>query len=162
MNSEPNIYDSTVFWVTEFRGNIHFLWILSAFRVNIHVPWILSARILPLSATSPVIDTVHCIKHHTIHCSTILRTLSTWSPRRVFILVDALRSWGYCHLLMVHLNLRTHNHTLASYQHLGTCRWLIYILPVSRDFSIYVLYYLILGNFSIRKHFQQTFLSWIW
>ena len=66
------------------------------------------------------------------------------------------------HLLMVHLTLRTHSHTLASYSHHRTCWWLLYILPVSWDFSMCLSYYLILRTFSIFKHVQQTFLSWIW
>ena len=28
--------------------------------------------------TSPVLDTVHCLQHRTIHCSTALPTVSTW------------------------------------------------------------------------------------
>ena len=144
------------------RGNIHVLWILSSFHGNIHVPWILSVRLPPWLATSPVLDTVHYRQHHTIHCNTVPPTVSTRSPRRVFISVDALRSRGYWHLLMVHLTLRTHSHTLESYLHLGTCRWLLYILLVSWDFLMCLSYYLILRNFSIRKHVQQTFSSSTW
>ena len=148
--------------VSAFCGNIHVPWILSAFRGNIHVPWILSARILTRLATSPVLVTVHCLQHRTIHCSTVLPTISTRSPWRVFISLDALCSRGYWHLLMVHLTLRTHSHTLASYPQLRTCRWLLYILRVSQEFSICISYYLILRTFSIRKHVQQTFSSWTW
>ena len=108
--------------ISAFCVNIHVPWILSAFRGNIHVPWILSARILPWLATSPVLDKVHYLQHRTIHCSTVLPTVSTRSPQRVFISVDALRSRGYFHLLMIHLTLRTHIHTLASYLCLRTCR----------------------------------------
>ena len=114
MNSEPTFDESTVFWVSEFCGNIHVPWILSAFCGNVHVLWIISARILPWLATSPVLDTVHCLQHRNIHCSTVLPTVSTRSPRRVFISVDALRTRIYWHLLMVHLTLRTHSHNLAS------------------------------------------------
>ena len=148
--------------VSIFRGNIHVPWILSTFRGNIHVTWILSACILPRLATSPVQDTVHCIQHRTIQCSAVVPTVSTWSPRRVFISVDALRSRGYWHLLMVHLTLSTHIHMLSSYPHLGTCRWLLYILPLYRDFSVSLSYYLILSTFSICKHVQQMFSSWNW
>ena len=149
MNSEPKLNDSTVFWVSEFRRNMHVLWILSA-------------RILPRLATSPVLDIVHYLQHRTIQCSTVLPTVSTRSPRRVFISVDALLSRGYWYLLMVHLTLRTHSHTLASYPHLGTCWLILYMLPVSRDFLVCLLSYLNLRNFSIRKHVQQTFSSWTW
>ena len=51
---------------------------------------------------------------------------------------------------MIHLTLRTHIHTLASYLCLRTCWWLIYILPVSWDFSMCLLYYLVLRTLLIR------------
>ena len=138
--------------MSEFCGTIPFPWILSAFCGNIHVQWILSARILPQLAMSPVLDTVQCLQHRTIHCSTVILTVSTWSPQREFMSVDDLRSRWYWHLLMVHLNLRTHSDTLASYLHLSNCWGILYILPVSQDFSMCLSYYLILRTFSIRKH----------
>ena len=147
MNLEPKLDDSTVLWVSTFCGNIQVPWILSAFCGNIHVPWILSVRILPRLATPTVIDKVHCLHHCNIHCSTVIPTVSTRSPQRAFISVDALRSRGYWHLLMVHLTLRTHIYKIESYPHLGTCQWLLYILPVSWDFSMCLSYYLILRTF---------------
>ena len=133
--------------VSAFCGNVHVPWILSAFCGNIHVLWILSARILPRLAMSPVLDTVNYLQHRTIHCSAVLPNVSTRPPQRIFISVDALRSREYWHLLMVHLTLRTHSHTLEAYTHLGTCRWILYILPLSRDFSICLSYYLIIRTF---------------
>ena len=109
-------------WIlSTFCGNIHVPWILSAFSGNMHILRILSARILPRLATSPVLDIVHCLQHHTTHCSTVLPIVYTQSPRRVFISVDSLRSQGYWNLIVVHLTLRTHTHMIASYPHLRTC-----------------------------------------
>ena len=50
---------------------------------------------------------------------------------------------------MSHLTLRPHIHTLASDLCLRTFRWLIHILPVSQDFSMCLLYYLILRTLLI-------------
>ena len=141
--------------------SLHFVEISTFHGYYLHFLEI-SAQILPWLATSPVLDTVHYLQHRTTHCSTVLPTVSTHSPRRVFISVDSLRSRGYWYLLMVHLTLRTHSHNLASYRHLGNCRQLLYILPISWDFLMCFSYYLIVMTFSIHKHVQKTFFSWAW
>ena len=83
--------------VSAFRGNIHVPWILSAYRENILVLWILSARILPQFAMPPVLDTVHYLQHRTIHCSTILPTVSTrkeWTKWAMKLKKDSLKEWN--------------------------------------------------------------------